>query len=192
MYLCTCCISLIRKGWQYAVTAQTSLAPLSWFHGSRVSTAHVHQCCRFQSYAKTVPSRMKLTMKLTMRDGIHDNGPRDHGVWRLTLALYYFVSNFYFWGSYYWGFVKSEATRSWSGFQSNMVVNFTLLRWITPYFAHYLFFTPTRVEAIHSPIRVEVALFKKGRTFKRHLIEGFLIFRNKTAQHWMENGSFYL
>ena len=36
---------------------------------------------------------MKLTMKLTMRDpafmhGIHDNGPRDHGVWRLTLALY--------------------------------------------------------------------------------------------------------
>ena len=52
----------------YAVKAQTSLAPLSWFHGSRVTTAHVHQCCRFQSYAKTVPSRMKLTMKLTMRE----------------------------------------------------------------------------------------------------------------------------
>ena len=46
----------------YAVKAQTSLAPLSWFHGSRVTTAHVHQCCIFQSYAKTVPSRMKLTM----------------------------------------------------------------------------------------------------------------------------------
>ena len=53
---------------QYAVEAQTSLAPLSWFHGSRVTTAHAHQCCIFQSYAKTVPSRMKLTMKLTMRE----------------------------------------------------------------------------------------------------------------------------
>ena len=28
----------------------------------------MHQCCIFQSYAKTVPSRMKLTMKLTMRE----------------------------------------------------------------------------------------------------------------------------
>ena len=51
----------------YAVKAQTSLAPLSRFCGSRVTTAHAHQCCIFQSYAKTVPSRMKLTMKLTMR-----------------------------------------------------------------------------------------------------------------------------
>ena len=41
---------------QYAVKAQTSLAPLSRFRGSRVTTAHAHQCCRFQSYAKTVPS----------------------------------------------------------------------------------------------------------------------------------------
>ena len=52
----------------YAVKAQTSLAPLSWFHGSRITTAHAHQCCTFQSYAKTVPSRIKLTMKLTMRE----------------------------------------------------------------------------------------------------------------------------
>ena len=29
----------------YAVKVQTSLAPLSWFPGSRVPTAHVHQCC---------------------------------------------------------------------------------------------------------------------------------------------------
>ena len=37
---------------------------------SRVTTAHAHQCCTFifQSYAKTVPSRMKLIMKLTMRE----------------------------------------------------------------------------------------------------------------------------
>ena len=48
---------------KYAVTAQTSLAPLTRFHGWRVTTAHVHQCCIFQSYAKTVPSRMKLTMR---------------------------------------------------------------------------------------------------------------------------------
>ena len=42
-----------------AVKAQTSIAPLSRFRGSRVTTAHAHQCCVFQSYAKTV--RMKLT-----------------------------------------------------------------------------------------------------------------------------------
>ena len=36
--------------------------------GSRVNIAHAHQCCIFQSYVKTVPSRMKLTMKLTMRE----------------------------------------------------------------------------------------------------------------------------
>ena len=54
--------SLESKSVQYAVKAQTSLAPLSWFHGSCVTTAHAHQCCIFQSYAKTVPSRMKSTM----------------------------------------------------------------------------------------------------------------------------------
>ena len=48
---------------QYAVKSQTSLALLSWFRGSRVTTAHAHQCCIFQSYAKTMPSRMKLTMR---------------------------------------------------------------------------------------------------------------------------------
>ena len=32
------------------------------------TNAHAHQCCIFHSYAKTVPSRMKLTMKLTMRE----------------------------------------------------------------------------------------------------------------------------
>ena len=52
----------------YAVKAQTSLAPLSRFRGSHVITALAHQCCRFQSYAKTVPSQMKLTMKLTKRE----------------------------------------------------------------------------------------------------------------------------
>ena len=56
---------------EYVVKAQTSLSPLSRFRGSRVTTAHahqIHQCCIFQSYAKTVPSQMKLTMKLTMRE----------------------------------------------------------------------------------------------------------------------------
>ena len=52
-----------RKEVVYAVKAQTSLAPLSRFRGSRVTTAHEQQCCRFQSYAKTVPSRMKLTKR---------------------------------------------------------------------------------------------------------------------------------
>ena len=49
---------------QYAVKAQTSLAPLSRFRGSHVTTAHAHQCCRFQTYAKTVPSRLKLTSEI--------------------------------------------------------------------------------------------------------------------------------
>ena len=50
---------------KYAVKAQKSLAPFSRFRGSRITTAHEQQCCRFQSYAKTVPSRMKLTRILT-------------------------------------------------------------------------------------------------------------------------------
>ena len=47
----------------YAVKAQTSLAPLSRFRGSHI-TAHEQQCCRFQSYAKTVPSPMKFTSEI--------------------------------------------------------------------------------------------------------------------------------
>ena len=39
--------------------------------GSRGTTAHAHQCCIFQSYAKTVPSRMKWTMREPTN---HDNG----------------------------------------------------------------------------------------------------------------------
>ena len=31
--------------------------------GSRGTTAHAHQCCRFQGYQKAVPSQMKLTMR---------------------------------------------------------------------------------------------------------------------------------
>ena len=62
----------------YAVKAQMSLAPLSRFCGSRITTAHAHQCCRFQSYAKNVPSQMKLTKREPINiPGIH-NGPRDH------------------------------------------------------------------------------------------------------------------
>ena len=71
-FIIATCIAL------YAVKAQTSLAPLSRFHGSRVTTAHAHQCCIFQSYAKTVPSRMKLTMKLTTREPA--SMTCDHGV----------------------------------------------------------------------------------------------------------------
>ena len=55
--LCICVMSTFiwdcDLGLKYAVKAQTLLAPLSWFPGSRIPTAHVHQCCRFQSYAKS-------------------------------------------------------------------------------------------------------------------------------------------
>ena len=92
---------------EYAVKAQTSLAPLSRFRGSHITTAHEQQCCRFQSYAKTVPSPMKIDKRnwpelcedcaianeIDKRNwqsvnhipGIHDNGPR---LWRLTLTAY--------------------------------------------------------------------------------------------------------
>ena len=66
----------------YAVKAQTSLAPLSWFPGSRIPTAHVHQCCRFQSYAKSrrLHAIANETDKRKLQSvnhipGIHDNGP---------------------------------------------------------------------------------------------------------------------
>ena len=55
----SCCI-LSGPPCIYAVKAQTSLAPLSRFRGSHITTAHEQQCCRFQSYAKAVPSPMKL------------------------------------------------------------------------------------------------------------------------------------
>ena len=50
--------------------------------GSRGTTAHAHQCCRFQSYAKTVPSRMKFTMKLTMHEPA--SMTTDTWSWRVT------------------------------------------------------------------------------------------------------------
>ena len=49
---------------QYAVKVQRSLAPLSRFRGSHNTTAHEQQCCRFQSYAKSVPSPIKLTSEI--------------------------------------------------------------------------------------------------------------------------------
>ena len=71
---------------QYAVKVQRSLAPLSWFPGSRKPTAHVHQCCRFQSYAKSRRLHA-IANEIYNRNlhcvnhipGIHDNGPpTDH------------------------------------------------------------------------------------------------------------------
>ena len=67
----------------YAVKVQRSLAPLSWFPGSR-KPAHVHQCCRFQSYAKSRRLHA-IANDIYKRNlhcvnhipGIHDNGP--HG-----------------------------------------------------------------------------------------------------------------
>ena len=57
----------------YAVKAQTSLAPLSWFPGSRKPTAHVHQCCRFSEYE----IYKRNLQSVNHIPGIHDNGP--HG-----------------------------------------------------------------------------------------------------------------
>ena len=83
----------------YAVKAQMSLAPLSWFHGSRVPNAHVHQCCRFSELCEDCAVANEIDYEIddawTNIHGIHDNGPRDHGVWRLTLTAYYCASVLY-------------------------------------------------------------------------------------------------
>ena len=68
---------LESRACEYAVKAQMSLAPLSQFRG--MTTAHAHQCCIFQSYAKIVPSRMKLTMLEPTFMGSMTTD-RDHGV----------------------------------------------------------------------------------------------------------------
>ena len=77
---------------QYAVKVQRSLAPLSRFRGSHIPSAHEQQCCRFQSYANSVRSPMKFTSRnwhcVNHIPGIHDNGPRDHELWRRTLTAY--------------------------------------------------------------------------------------------------------
>ena len=96
----------------YAVKAQTSLAPLSWFPGSRIPTAHVHQCCRFQSYANSHAYEIykRNLQSVNHIPGIHDNGPRDHGVWRLTLTapwLPFTISVMLGWA----GFIKNKKNR---------------------------------------------------------------------------------
>ena len=63
-YLSTGIYDKINTKRLYAVKAQTSLAPLSRFRGSLVTTVHAQECCRFQSYAKSVPSPMKLTSEI--------------------------------------------------------------------------------------------------------------------------------
>ena len=57
-------VSLRTRRALYAVKAQTSLAPMSRFRGSRVTTAHEQQCSGFSDVMqRSVPSRMKLTMR---------------------------------------------------------------------------------------------------------------------------------
>ena len=60
----------------YAVKVQRSLSPLSRFCGSHITTVHEQQCCRFQSYANSVPSPMKLTKREP-----HSWDPRQRTTW---------------------------------------------------------------------------------------------------------------
>ena len=54
-----------------AVRGRSSLRSVVMDAGSRGTTAHAHQCCIFQSYAKSVLSRMNMTMR---EPANHDNG----------------------------------------------------------------------------------------------------------------------
>ena len=84
---------LLNTIWKSRVTR--SLAPLSWFPGSRKPTVHVHQCCRFQSYVKSRRLHA-IANEIYKRNlhcvnhipGIHDNGPPRTTLWRLTLTAY--------------------------------------------------------------------------------------------------------
>ena len=90
-YVCHVTMTDYATLYQYAVNAHTSLAPLSRFCGSHITTAHEQQCCRFQSYAKTAIANeiyKRNWQSVNHIPGIHDNGPRDHGLWRLTLTAY--------------------------------------------------------------------------------------------------------
>ena len=82
----------INKGNLYAVKVQRSLAPLSRFRGSHITTAHEQQCCRFQSFCENCAIANEIDKRnwqsVNHIPGIHDNGPRDHGLWRLTLTAY--------------------------------------------------------------------------------------------------------
>ena len=53
-----------HRAMEYAVKVQRSLALLSRFRGSHITTALEQQCCRLQSYAKSVPSPMKFTSEI--------------------------------------------------------------------------------------------------------------------------------
>ena len=53
---------------EYAVKAQTSLAPLSWFHGSRVTTAHMCTNVVYSELCEDCAVANDMTMKLTMRE----------------------------------------------------------------------------------------------------------------------------
>ena len=60
---------------------------------THIPTAHVHQCCRFQSYANSHATPYEIYKRnlqsVNRIPGIHDNGPPDRGLWRLTLTAYY-------------------------------------------------------------------------------------------------------
>ena len=78
--------NLLRR--LYRVKAQTSLAPLSWFHGSRVLYCACAPMLLCEDCAVANEIDMKLTDAWTNIHGIHDKGPRDPDGWRLTLTAY--------------------------------------------------------------------------------------------------------
>ena len=83
----------------YAVKVQRSLAPLSRFRGSHIPSAHEQQCCRFQSYANSCVIAYEIYRFHCVNHipGIHDNGPRDHELWRRTLTAYWDAAPWPYW-----------------------------------------------------------------------------------------------
>ena len=80
--------SISKPTVQYAVKVQRSLAPLSRFRGSHITTAHEQECCRFQSYAKSVPSPMKFTSEIYKAWTTFLRSTTTEALWRMTLTAY--------------------------------------------------------------------------------------------------------
>ena len=71
---------------QYAVKAQMSLALLSRFHGSRVTTAHAHKFCIYFRVMRRLCRREWNWLWNWLCVNLHPwQRTRDHSVWRLTL-----------------------------------------------------------------------------------------------------------
>ena len=81
------CIRYVKTRAVYAVKSQTSLAPLSRFVVHALLLRMNNNVVDFR-VMRTLCHRQWNWQSVNHIPGIHDNGPCDHGLWRLTLTAY--------------------------------------------------------------------------------------------------------